>query len=123
MLDCARAHNGRVLDEDISYAVKSRMERLMQELTEEPDDIHRIGALQQFAEAVMPVELGLNLWKVQDVYWELLQKVAPSFRSRAEAGDEAAREWLNQFATLGEKLGFAVPNLRVEAPKEVAIAA
>ena len=71
----------------------------------------------------MPVEQGLNLWKVQDVYWDLLQKVAPSFRSKAEAGDEPAREWVNRFAALGEKLGFAVETLRVEAQKDLVMAA
>jgi alpha-amylase/alpha-mannosidase (GH57 family) len=124
LLHSAAAHNGRVLDEDISYAVKSRLERLIQDLGAQPEDIARIGAIQQFAEAVMPVNLGLNLWKVQDIYWDLLQKVAPNFRAKAQGGDEASREWLSQFARLGEKLGFAVEALRVETPpKDVALAA
>jgi Domain of unknown function (DUF3536) len=123
LLQSAIGHNGHVLDEDISYAVKSKLERLIQDLAGQPDDINRIAAIHQFADAIMPVDLGLNLWKVQDIYWDLLQKVAPNFRSKAQAGDEGAREWLNQFAGLGERLGFAVETLRVEAPKDVAMAA
>ena len=123
LLQHARAHNGRVLDEDISYAAKNKMERLMQQFAVEPNEISRISAIEEFAEAVLPVDLGLNLWKVQDLYWDLLQKAAPSFRQRAEVGDEEAREWLNRFASLGERLGFAVQDLRVEAPKEAEMAA
>jgi hypothetical protein len=123
LLEHAKSHDGRVLDERISYAVKTKMERLINHLAEEPGDVERLAALDQFVEAVIPVDLGLNLWKVQDVYWDLFQKVAPRFHDSAGAGDAKAREWINRFAALGEKLGFAVQDLKVEAPKDVAMAA
>jgi len=123
LFESARNHNGRVLDEDTSYCVKNKLEHLMKELAAEPSDVNRIKKIQEFAEAVMPIDLGLNLWKVQDIYWDLLQKSAPQFKQRAETGDEQAREWINQFAALGERLNFGVENLRVEAPREVAMAA
>jgi hypothetical protein len=123
LLEHAKSHDGRVLDERISYSVKAKMERLINHLAAEPADAERLAALEQFAETIMPVDLGLNLWKVQDVYWDLLQKVAPRFHESAAAGDAKAREWTNQFAALGEKLGFAVQDLKVEAPKDVAMAA
>ena len=123
LLDTAQSHNGRVLDEDISFCIKTKLEQLMHELAADPSDANRISKIQKLAEAVMPVDLGLNLWKVQDIYWDLLQKVAPEFRQRAQAGDAAARDWINQFAELGERLSFGVENLRVEGPKEVAMAA
>ena len=123
LLDSAKSHDGRVLGESISYAVKAKMERLINHLAAEPADVERLAALDQFADAVMPVDLGLNLWKVQDVYWDLLQKVAPRFHESAASGDAKAREWINLFAALGEKLGFAVHDLKVEGAKDVAMAA
>ncbi len=68
-------------------------------------------ALEALAELVMPLPLGLNLWKVQNTYWEMLQKTAPGFRQRAEAGDQPAQLWMTQFMALGERLNFAVKNL------------
>lgn len=113
LLEAGSTHNGRVLDSEISFTVKNKMERLIQELAARPHEIERIQRLENFVEAVMPVPLGLNLWRVQDLYWEMLQKVAPQFQQQVQSGDEAAREWLNRFATLGERLGFAVKNPRV----------
>jgi hypothetical protein len=68
----------------------------------------------------MPLSLGLNVWRVQDTYWETLQKQVPEIRQRAEQGNEKAAQWLSEFATLGDRLGFAAPNLRVEAKMEMA---
>jgi hypothetical protein len=123
LIESSRTRNGHVLDENISYAIKNKIERLINHLAAEPTDLERISEVGKFADAVMPVDLGLNLWKVQDTYWELSQKVAPQMRQSAEAGDANAREWVNRFAALGERLGFAVQNLKVEASKDVAIAA
>jgi hypothetical protein len=59
--------------------------------------------------------MGLNLWKVQNTYWEMLQKIAPAFHERAAGGDEAARSWVERFKALGERLGFAAKPLQVGA--------
>jgi hypothetical protein len=115
LLQAGSIHNGRVLDSEISFTVKNKLERLMQELAEQPHEIERIESLQKFLEAVMPVPLGLNLWRVQDIYWEMLQKVAPQFQQQAQE-DESAREWLSQFTALGELLGFATKHLRESMP-------
>jgi hypothetical protein len=111
LLEAGSTHNGRVLDSEISFTVKNKLERLMQELAERPHEIERIQSLQKFVETVMPVPLGLNLWRVQDIYWEMLQKVAPQFQQQAQE-DDSAREWLNQFAALGDRLGFVTKQLR-----------
>jgi len=115
LLETGSTRNGRVLDSDISFTVKNKMERLIQELAERPHEIERIQNLQKFVETVMPVPLGLNLWRVQDMYWEMVQKVAPQFQQQAQEND-SAREWLNQFAALGECLGFASKQLRESIP-------
>ena len=46
----------------------------------------------------------------------LLQKTLPEFRQRAEAGEEAAQNWVRQFVTLGQRLGFALDPARVAKP-------
>jgi hypothetical protein len=122
LLETGSTHNGRVLDSEISFTVKNKMERLIQELAERPHEIERIHNLQKFVETVMPVPLGLNLWRVQDLYWEMLQKVAPQFQQQAQE-DDSAREWLSQFAALGERLGFATKQLRESTPAVEMVAA
>jgi len=114
----AQGRNGQVLDANISYVVKNRMEKMIQSLADHPDDVQQMGALDQLARLVMPLPLGLNLWKVQNTYWALLQNVAGDLSSRAASGDEAARISLQQFLDLGSTLGFAVN--RIEMPEAAA---
>ena len=92
----------------------------MEMLRSKPDELATMAQLQELAETVRNLPLGLNLWKVQNLYWEMLQQVVPGFRDRG--GDSAANEWLNQFATLGEKLGFDVQAVRAQ-PQPVELAA
>ncbi len=104
----AQSRNGRVLDPTISFAVKNRMEQMIQQVAANPSEVERMGVLNQLARLVMPLPLGLNLWKVQNTYWEMLQNVAADFRGRAVSGDEAAQLWTKQFLELGSTLGFAL---------------
>jgi len=50
----------------------------------------------------------VDLWKVQNLYHEMLKSVYPEFQKRTQQGDEAAREWLSQFVSLGQQLSIRV---------------
>ena len=97
------------------------MERLIEQLATQPEKLAPMTVLDQLARMVMPLPLGLNLWKVQNTYWELLQKVASEVYARATGGDESARAWVNQFFDLGRTLGFALKDQ--ELPQEAVRAA
>jgi hypothetical protein len=116
----AQSRDGRVLDGTISFAVSHRMEQMIERLAGEPEQDGRLELLRQLAELVMPLPLGLNLWKVQNTYWEMLQSVRPRLRDRAAAGDEKAQAWLEQFMSLGKTLGFASKRLESEVPVKMA---
>ena len=113
----AQARGTRVLDAHISYDVAHTMERMTQQLTENPDQVEFMRTLEQFAQLVMPLQMGLNLWKVQNTYWELLQKIFPAFKERASAGDPHAFAWTAQFLALGNQLGFNVKHLEAGIPE------
>jgi len=112
----AQARGNKVLDSEISFVVKNRMEKMILHLAEQPQTIERMHVLEELAEIVVPLPLGLNLWKVQNTYWEMLQKVLPQFQERVAAGDQNAQNWLNHFRALGELLSFTVKNLQPAAP-------
>jgi hypothetical protein len=46
----------------------------------------------------------VELWKVQNIYYSLLQKVYPDNLEKAAGGNEDAGEWNARFKALGEKL-------------------
>jgi hypothetical protein len=45
----------------------------------------------------------VNLWKPQNVYFQLLHGVLPDMKGR---GDEKSKVWIERFVALGDKLGF-----------------
>lgn len=106
-------HRG-LLGPNFSYAVKSKLERMIARVADTPEDITLLNNLRGFAELVVPLPVGLNLAQTQNCYFKMLHEVLPKYRERSAAGDESAREWLRQFLALGTSLQFALEPLRHE---------
>ena len=92
----------------LEYALRKNIERLAHKLREDPDDL---GNLKQLLAAVglgkeMPFEL--NLWVIQNTYYEMMHTVLPERRWKAEHGVEEAHEWVGRFVELGRKLSVRV---------------
>ncbi|MCI0535908.1 MAG: DUF3536 domain-containing protein [Verrucomicrobiales bacterium] len=119
LIEEAQARKVEVVDADLSYAIKNKLESLILQLTARPDDLATLRNLEQLTTIVMPLPLGLNLWKVQNTYYEMLQSVLPEFRRRAEQGDKDALSWIQHFLGLGERLEFAVEHVERPALKAV----
>jgi alpha-amylase/alpha-mannosidase (GH57 family) len=109
----AQPRGTEVLNADISYAAKNRMERLMKKIAEHPEDVNVIKELEEIASLIMPLPIGLNLAEVQNTYWNLKQTVMLEFARRAAAGDAAAQESVKELLALGEKLSFAPQALQL----------
>jgi hypothetical protein len=50
----------------------------------------------------------VNLWKVQNTYYELFHSLFSKQVETAELGDEDAATWVHDFLSLGEKLSVRV---------------
>ena len=65
--------------------------------------------LKQFADAAdlaRNVPFGVNLWKPQNIYYEMLTAMLPEMQQCAARGNAQAGVWVEKFLALGEKLGF-----------------
>jgi alpha-amylase/alpha-mannosidase (GH57 family) len=100
-----------IFDAEISYTIGQRLERLMEGIAAQPDEVEQIRVLEQVAGIVLPIPMGLNLWRVQNAYWEMLLDVLPKYQDLACQTDEWARRWVEDFLALGRRLGFAVKPL------------
>jgi alpha-amylase/alpha-mannosidase (GH57 family) len=92
----------------LSYAVERALERLAHSFLEYPRDLDRLERWAALAELTETLPFDVNLWKTQNVFYELLKSVYPTVYERAEDGDDAARRWVDTFTRLGERLGVAV---------------
>ncbi len=97
------------LDEvSLKFTMRRALERLAAKFRETPDDFN---CLRQLAAAVslvrtMPFEVGL--WKVQNIYFEMVNTVLPEWRWKAEHGEAEAHGWVADFLQLGQDLSVKV---------------
>jgi alpha-amylase/alpha-mannosidase (GH57 family) len=95
--------------EGLSYGVERALQRIATNFLEHPRDLDRLEAWTELARLTEALPFDVNLWKSQNVFYDLLKTVYPSMRERAADGDETSQRWVDVFAGLGEQLSVAVP--------------
>jgi alpha-amylase/alpha-mannosidase (GH57 family) len=92
----------------LGFAVRKAMQRLGKEFRDSPADTARVKMLESFVDLVKSLPFPVTLWDLQSVYYELMHSLLPAMRERAEGGDKKAREWFDEFTSLGRKLSVRV---------------
>ena len=112
-LDTARIENlvsnsriwGSELDsEGHGYLLQQTLARMMQEVFDNPDDEALLEKLSAAVDLSRRLPFPLDLGQVQTLYYRMLPTARTDRKARAEAGDEAARSWLDRFDALGDHL-------------------
>jgi alpha-amylase/alpha-mannosidase (GH57 family) len=67
-----------------------------------------IGQFYEVASLLQRLPFSVNLWKVQNIYYDLLKHVYPNKRKELGVGDEAVRSWVSRFEDLGRLLGIKI---------------
>ncbi len=93
----------------LEYSVRRKMEWLAAWMQEDPVGLDRLQILDQAVDLVGILPFEVNLWKAQNIFYGILQTLYPRVQSEAALGDEFARNWVEQFRGLGEKLSILVP--------------
>jgi alpha-amylase/alpha-mannosidase (GH57 family) len=97
---------GVALDgEGLAHQLRQTLEGLIRAFAEEPEDYQLLHRLTGVLELPLPFEV--NLWGVQNTYYELLHGMLPGKRQEAEGGSEEAQRWVEAFLALGERLSVA----------------
>ncbi len=100
---------GISLDEDtLEYALRGSLERIAQRLIASPTDLGLLEKLHGGVGMLSFLPFQVNLWRVQNTCYDLLETVYPEFKARANQGDEKARQWLDHFSALSQKLSLRV---------------
>jgi hypothetical protein len=76
----------------------------MECLKEEPDDVELFQKLDNTLEALSPLDLPLNLWEAQNIYFSIGKGIYQTLAERAKKGDETADLWVKDFLKLGRYL-------------------
>ncbi|HSJ09675.1 MAG TPA: DUF3536 domain-containing protein, partial [Longimicrobiales bacterium] len=108
LLDDTVATKVQLDREGLGYVVEKALERVAQSVREHPRDTARLDEWRDLAAFAASLPFEVNLWKTQNVFYELLQTLHEPARQRADAGDAEARRWLELFADIGERLSVVV---------------
>jgi hypothetical protein len=108
LLEAARIGKVELDTETLSYTIKAHFDRRLEHLTSAADDPAFLALTAEVAAVVQEMNIEVNFWKTQNLYFRLLNQVLPGKRAQAAKGDAAATEWMTQFTKLGEQLGFKV---------------
>ena len=105
LLHQARTTNAILETDALAFTVKKHFDRLSDELYKSPENMELLQRFSNSVALVPALPFGVNLWKSQNIYDQLVAKVLPEIRSRT---DEKSKAWTDKFLTLGERLGFHV---------------
>ncbi len=90
--------------ESLSYALEQTVEQMAAKLRLCPLDLSLLEHLQTTIELIASLPFGVNLRRVQNIYYKMLQTTYHDLRRAADQGDTVARRWVSDFLALGEKL-------------------
>ena len=113
ILEAARRDGVSLDSATLGYVLKRRLDAMGDELAVYPhtQSLERYRAI---LDVVRSLPFEVDLWKLQNVFYQLLQTVYPEMSS---TDDEQSRRWARDFAALGGALGVDVrnPQRRIEA--------
>jgi hypothetical protein len=88
----------------LGYLLKGRLEKQAEALQHHPADLDLLRQLVGTADLARELPFEVDLFRVQNVCYEILHNEALAFREQAARGDEEARAWLDQFMALADRL-------------------
>ena len=96
---------------DLGYALEQTLQHIMGRLAVHPTELTVLKQLQAAAALAHTLPFEVDLWRAQNVYYELLRGVYPEFLDQADQGDEAAHAWVARFILLGDALRVRIPSV------------
>jgi alpha-amylase/alpha-mannosidase (GH57 family) len=105
---------------DIEFTIRRRLEAEMKRLVVHPADLAAMSSVEKLLCIVNSLDIKMNLWQVQNLYYRLARRTLARGTPVTEAGNVLPSEWLARLNTLGENLSFNVRASIEQAAKEVA---
>lgn len=88
----------------LKYALEQSLRRLGEQWKEQPQDNSLLEHLDSVIGLALSLPFEVDFWKVQNIYYTLMQTVYSESQIKSEQGDEDAKQWIDRFNALGEKL-------------------
>jgi len=88
---------------NFSFLASNRLSFFMQKLSEHPEDIVLMEKITKAFELLEQLNLDLDLWKAQNIYYSMARRIYPDILSQSQK-DQLAKRWVDWFERLGDIL-------------------
>ena len=93
----------------LGLLLAGNIERLAEQLLEQPDDLSRMERLNKAAKLVRKLPFAVNLWKTQNICYNVLHTNRADFQKKAGMGDKDAQQWIHDCTVLAENFWIVAP--------------
>ena len=108
LVEVARTWQVELDNDGIGYDFKVNLEKMMAALAAAPDDTADLEKVLDATSLARSLPFPVDLWKVQNLYWGMLQSAYPQARAKADRKDAPAAAWVEAFTALGKQLSIRV---------------
>lgn len=91
-------------EEGLGYALKKTVDRMAERLRTEPTNINLLKDLEAITSLACSLPFEVDLWKGQNIYYDLLQTAYKGLQEKARQGENTARELIEILNRLGDNL-------------------
>jgi alpha-amylase/alpha-mannosidase (GH57 family) len=92
----------------LEFAYRQNLERLAGQFVADASISH-LKQLEAASGLLTSLPFGVNLWKVQNIFYRMLTDVYPRMDEKKQHGHRAAGTWIECFETLGKRLAIKLP--------------
>ena len=92
----------------LEYTLRTKLERMAESLRADPTNDEPLRGLDSAVGMARSLPLEVNLAKIQNIGYELLQNTYNDFHLTSEEGGKNASSWMDHFRALAEKLSLHV---------------
>ena len=117
LLEQAQAERITLNGQGLAYALEKNLARMMEGFSKKPQNLGLLKKLDATLDLVAKLPFAVNLWQVQNLYYDLAHTELPRVQEQEE---NHAREWIQHFFSLGRKLWIKVEQF--ETAQEPAMA-
>ena len=93
--------------EGLELVFRRTLDKKMAEFAARPEDLGLLKGMVAAILLTLSLPFTVNLWQVQNIYYQMMKTAYPAFQKIAQE-DQTAKDWVAQFALLGEKLSILV---------------
>ncbi|MCI0435301.1 MAG: DUF3536 domain-containing protein [Gemmatimonadetes bacterium] len=108
LLDRAQSTHIQLDREGIAFAIRGALERLVARVVGEAPRMEPLDALNDLVSLARSSGFEVDLWRVQNAFYEASHTIWPAIAARGREGNEPAAAWADRFVAAGGQFDMAV---------------